>query len=739
VPRNRSLFFVGRERELSTLQEALTRDTRLTVQVALEGLAGVGKTELALQLVHRLASEGCFPGGIFWLEAETPDLRSAWGVALSEHEERSEGSIGQRCAAQVRRIEKAGALALVVLDNVSAWHAGARPGPLPSGAHVRVLVTTRMRNLGGAQFHHLNLDMLEPPHDHELLLSLAGRDPGPGTRELLEHIDGHALALELAGAFLRTYPGDTAATYLEALREGGAAVERTVVDRTRYAGTAEQAFRTVWDRLPPSTRKAWRLASVFQPEPASRSLSAAAGLDAQALRELEAHHLIRSTASGSWVMHRLTRDFAQSRCRARERKTAQLAFVRGSHALLAISAGSETHTLLAYVADRSHFDRALELGHGVWGDEAPALAELRTQIAIGRDLLGDLAGSRELLEQVVGFCRRALACCHPRGSGLSRVDLQIRLGLALRRLGQREAGIERLEQAADAFQAALSACSREESPLEWAACQHHLGDTFRVLGRPLTHVSLGHAVHERPEREEGAGWLELAVAAYRAALEERTRERTPFDWATSLHDLGNALGMLGWRQSSSMRLHEAMSAFRAALEERTRERMPREWALTQSNLGSVMFSLGKLVADERWLEDALDCFRCALEELTRDRSPMDWAATQQQLASALRSLGMREAGPARLHEAVACYRQVLEEVTRDSLPLQWAASQKGLGLSLAALAQRESDHGLVSQASEALLGARQVWESSGFSGLAKQLDTPLASLEHADGGLGRER
>jgi hypothetical protein len=56
-------------------------------------------------------------------------------------------------------------------------------------------------------------------------------------------------------------------------------------------------------------------------------------------------------------------------------------------------------------------------------------------------------------------------------------------------------------------------------------------------------------------------------------------------------------------------------------------------------------------------------------------------------------------------------------------------SQKGLGLSLAALAQRKSDHGLAKQAIEALLGARQVWESSGFPWLAKQLDAPLANLE----------
>ena len=43
------------------------------------------------------------------------------------------------------------------------------------------------------------------------------------------------------------------------------------------------------------------------------------------------------------------------------------------------------------------------------------------------------------------------------------------------------------------------------------------------------------------ERESGTARLEEAVAAYRAALEERTRERVPLDWAMTQNNLGNAL------------------------------------------------------------------------------------------------------------------------------------------------------------------------------------------------------
>src|SRR5258707_7424423 len=74
--------------------------------------------------------------------------------------------------------------------------------------------------------------------------------------------------------------------------------------------------------------------------------------------------------------------------------------------------------------------------------------------------------------------------------------------------------------------------------------------------------------------------LEEAVVACRAALEERTRERVPLDWATTQNGLGNALPTLGERESGTARLEEAVVAYRAGLEEGTRERVPLSWAMS---------------------------------------------------------------------------------------------------------------------------------------------------------------
>jgi hypothetical protein len=54
-------------------------------------------------------------------------------------------------------------------------------------------------------------------------------------------------------------------------------------------------------------------------------------------------------------------------------------------------------------------------------------------------------------------------------------------------------------------------------PLRWAATQNNLGNALRILGEGAT----------------GTSELEEAVAAYRNALMELTRERAPLEWATT--------------------------------------------------------------------------------------------------------------------------------------------------------------------------------------------------------------
>jgi len=113
-------------------------------------------------------------------------------------------------------------------------------------------------------------------------------------------------------------------------------------------------------------------------------------------------------------------------------------------------------------------------------------------------------------------------------------------------------------------------------------------------------------------RESSTPRLEQAITAYRAALEERTRERVPLDWAMTQNNLGIALQTLGARESGTARLEQAITAYRAALEERTRERVPLDWATTQNNLGEALTALAKRLKDSERAAEAIACFEGAL-------------------------------------------------------------------------------------------------------------------------------
>jgi hypothetical protein len=69
---------------------------------------------------------------------------------------------------------------------------------------------------------------------------------------------------------------------------------------------------------------------------------------------------------------------------------------------------------------------------------------------------------------------------------------------------------------------------------------------------------------------------------------------------------------LRW-ESDAKRLEQAVEAYRAALEERTRERVPLGWAMTQNNLGTVLLSLGERENDAARLDEALQAMEGAWE------------------------------------------------------------------------------------------------------------------------------
>jgi hypothetical protein len=78
IPSSNTEKFIGRARELEHLHQQLQRNDEVAItaveSTAVEGMAGVGKTELAIQYSLLHLQLHTYPGGICWLRAREEDI-----------------------------------------------------------------------------------------------------------------------------------------------------------------------------------------------------------------------------------------------------------------------------------------------------------------------------------------------------------------------------------------------------------------------------------------------------------------------------------------------------------------------------------------------------------------------------------------------------------------------------------------------------------------------------------------
>ncbi|NUR90601.1 MAG: AfsR/SARP family transcriptional regulator, partial [Nonomuraea sp.] len=176
--------FTGRGPELTALEQLpLPGDGRHLPVCVISGVAGVGKTELALQWAHRMVDR--FPDGQLFADLRGHDgnaqplppeaVLARFLRALGVAGERIPAGLDERVALYRSTLE--GRRVLIILDNaVSA--AQVRP-LLPGAAPCCVVVTSRSR-LGGLVAHQgaraIGLDVLSPEESEALLILTAGVD-----------------------------------------------------------------------------------------------------------------------------------------------------------------------------------------------------------------------------------------------------------------------------------------------------------------------------------------------------------------------------------------------------------------------------------------------------------------------------------------------------------------------------------------------------------------------------------
>src|SRR6516164_3964729 len=225
--------FTGRDEELAQITALLdpARNVGAVVVSAVAGLAGVGKTALAVQAAHAVCQAGWFPGGVLFIDLHGYDdtpvqpgqaldaLLRALGIAAEHIPPGDE----ERAGLYRSKLAHISEPLLVVVDNASS-EAQVRPLLPGLGPH-RVVVTSR-HTLAGLPARLVDVTVLDEEAAVALLdAALREARPGddrvaadwPGALRLAGICGGLPLALQITGALLKADPSCTISDLAEEL------------------------------------------------------------------------------------------------------------------------------------------------------------------------------------------------------------------------------------------------------------------------------------------------------------------------------------------------------------------------------------------------------------------------------------------------------------------------------------------------------------------------------------------
>lgn len=328
--------FTGRAAELDRLRQVLHHSQQVggaVVISAIAGMAGVGKTQLAIHAGHQLIREKSFDRVLFVnLRGFHPDPAQppAEPAAVLDGFLRLLGVPGQQiphnlpARAAAYRDRLAGTHALVVLDN-AANEDQVRP-LLPETPDCLTLITSRRRLTALPAAAHLAVDVFTPDEAVTFLTRAApevpvGRDPHAPTR-IAQRCGYLPLALGLLTGHMRSTPGWTLTDHADRLDERHR-------DRRLDTGV-ELALDLSYQHLSTDQQRLLRLLALHPGQDLDAYAAAAlADTDLPTARNhmhhLRQDHLLQQSTSGRYTFHDLVRGYAVSRASDADRPPERIA------------------------------------------------------------------------------------------------------------------------------------------------------------------------------------------------------------------------------------------------------------------------------------------------------------------------------------------------------------------------------------------------------------------------------
>jgi hypothetical protein len=316
--------FTGRAAELADLLDILCAESNPVAVTVISGVAGVGKTTLALQAAHDTRST--FPGGTLFVDLRGYDSPEAEPVDALVMFLRALGVRGEHIPdePQARAVQYRSAIRqrepmLILIDNAGSAE---QVRPLLPGLPHRVLVTSRHSLADVTGTRQLDLDVMPTP-DAIALIDTALRTRRPddhrvtdeqtAATELTALCGELPLALGIVAAILADDPGLPVAELVTTLRD-----TPNRLDDLRFGDTPglAAAFGMSYARLTRDEQQLFRFLPL-NPSPvfSVETVAAVAGLPEPDTRRLLASlrraHMVESAGPrGRFRMHDLLRAYA---------------------------------------------------------------------------------------------------------------------------------------------------------------------------------------------------------------------------------------------------------------------------------------------------------------------------------------------------------------------------------------------------------------------------------------------
>ena len=327
---------VDRDELLSLLKQRLCTASGRPVLSALNGLPGVGKTTLAIELAHDHDIQRQFHDGVLWAAlGPRPDVAGQmrrWGTLLGITATEMANLTHEDALARTIRTTIGTRRMLLVMDD--AWKSEEALAFKVGGPNCAYLLTTRIPSVA---LHFANdgaTTIRELSEEHGLRL-LAHFAPGTVTREpdaaraLVQSVGGLPLALTLMGKYLQsqTYSGQPRRLQaaLERLRHTEERLQLAALQAPleRHVGlpegtplSMEAAIGISYWQLDELSQRVLSMLSAFPAKPNSFSEEAALAVSAaptEILDILMDAGLLECTGSGRYTLHQAIADYTSTR------------------------------------------------------------------------------------------------------------------------------------------------------------------------------------------------------------------------------------------------------------------------------------------------------------------------------------------------------------------------------------------------------------------------------------------